>query len=83
MGVKVNFIFGQLNADEIHSLKSGERILTKMILTPDDFSLFQYAEGDYIQVETEHGDRIWCTIVDLEKIKTEEGVLLIFRLLKS
>lgn len=75
MGVKVNFIFGQLNANEIHSLKSGERILTKMILTPDDFSLFQYAEGDYIQVETEHGDRLWCTILDLEKVKSSTSYL--------
>jgi hypothetical protein len=54
-----------------------------MILSPDDFKLFHYAEGDPIQVETDRGERLWCTISGLEKVVTEEGVLLIFQLIRK
>ena len=78
MGIKVSFIIGEISADEFEQLKSGYAIVSKMILPPDDFKLFHYKEGELIQVETDHGNRLWCTIDHLEIIESEERVILIF-----
>lgn len=83
MSVKVNFIIGQLSEEDADALKKGYSIISKMILTPDDYSLFHYKEGEFIQVETDHGLRLWCTITNLEVVKDDKRVIMIFTLAKS
>ncbi len=83
MGLKVSFIIGQLGNDEMESLKNGYSVISKMILAPDDYSLFHYKEGEKIQVETNDGNRLWCIIDHLEILKNEESVILIFTLSKA
>lgn len=80
MGIKISFIIGQLSDQEFEQLKEGYSIVSKMILPPDDYKLFHYKESQLIQVETNHGDRLWCTIQHLEILETEERVILIFTL---
>jgi hypothetical protein len=80
MSIKITFIIGQLSLDEFEQLKNGYSILSKMILTPDDFKLFRYKQGDTIQVETNDGLRLWCNIDHLEIVKSEERFILIFTL---
>jgi hypothetical protein len=83
MSVKVNFIIGQLSDEDADALNNGYSIISKMILTPDDYTLFHYKEGEFIQVETDHGLRLWCTITNLEILKDEKRVITIFTLIKS
>lgn len=83
LDVKVNFVIGEINDDEVHSLNHGYFIISKMILTPDDYKLFRYQEGGTIQVETDHGYRLWCTINHMEVIKDDERVIIIFTLVKA
>lgn len=78
--IKINFIIGQISEGDFESLASGDKVTSKMILTEDDFSLFRYQEGDDIQVETDHGNRQWCTILHLETLREHDRVLLIFTL---
>ena len=80
---KINFIIGQLSNQEAEILEEGYPIVSKMILTPDDFQIFHYKEGDAIQVETNNGHRLWCKITDLEVVNKEDGVILIFTLRKE
>lgn len=80
MSIKITFIIGQLSIDEFEQLKNGYSIISKMILSPDDFKLFHYKQGDKIQVETKDGLRLWCKIDHLEVLKSEERVILIFKL---
>lgn len=80
MSIKISFIIGQLPFEEFEQLKRGHTILSKMILSPDDFKLFHYNDGDQIQVETNDGDRLWCVIKHLEIVSNEERVILIFTL---
>jgi hypothetical protein len=83
MDIKITFVIGELEEQEIESLKEGYSIITKMILTPEDHSLFHYKTGQEIQVETDHGNRLWCSISDLEILKDDEKVILIFTLVKA
>jgi hypothetical protein len=80
--IKVTFVIGQLREEEMLALKNDEIIVSKMILSQDDYSIFRYKEGDQIQVESQNGDRVWCTIHQLEKVEREEGMILIFTLEK-
>jgi hypothetical protein len=78
--VHVRFIIGQLSEDEVVALKEGHTIVSKMILPPDDFKLFRYHEGDAIEAETQHGNRVWCTIKQMEILTAEDRVIIIFTL---
>lgn len=64
---RIRFI-GSIREDELHALKSGAEVISKMLLTPDDFQAFHYAEGDAIEAETPDGNRIWTTIRRIEVI---------------
>lgn len=83
MSIKVNFIIGQLSNEELESLKNGHSIISKMIITPDDFHLFHYKEMELIQVETGDGNRLWCKINHMEILKDKERVIIIFTLAKA
>jgi hypothetical protein len=83
MNVKINFIIGQLSVEELENLRNGYAIISKMILTPDDYSLFHYKAGDTIQVETNDGNRLWCCIEHLEVLNNDQGIILIFTLTKA
>jgi hypothetical protein len=78
--IKISFIIGQISEGDFESLTSGDKVTSKMILMEEDFRLFRYKEGDEIQVETDHGNRQWCTILHLEKLRENDKVLLIFTL---
>lgn len=80
MEYKINFIIGDIPDEEMEALKEGHTIITKMILAPDDFKVFHYSKGGRIQVETGHGNRLWCTIDDLEVVESNDRVILIFTL---
>lgn len=77
----MRFIVGKLTDEELLALKSGDVILSKMLLTPDDHKVFHYKEGDEIEVETQDGNRIWTTIRNIEIIEDEERVIVILTLL--
>jgi hypothetical protein len=81
--IKVTFIIGQLNSWEIDILNDEHPLISKMILTREDYSIFKYKEGDFIQVETDYGNRLWCTITQLEIIEEGHDVILIFTLAKA
>lgn len=83
MSVKISFVIGAIPDDDLRSLKEGFSIIAKMILSPEDSLLFNYAKGHLIQVETEDGNRAWCTILDVETVKNEDHALVIFKLEKS
>lgn len=83
MGVKVSFVIGQISHHEMESLKNGYAIISKMILTADDYKLFNYEAGQKIQVETNDGNRLWCMIEHLETVQNEETTILIFTLVKA
>jgi hypothetical protein len=78
--VPVRFIVGELSEEDVEALKHSQAIISKIILSYEDFRLFNYREGDTIQVETEHGNRLWCRIKNLEIINNEEAVIIIFTL---
>jgi hypothetical protein len=78
--VPVRFVIGELSEDDVAALAKDQTIISKMILTIDDFAIFHYKEGDSIQVETETGYRHWCEIVNLETISDETCVVIIFTL---
>jgi hypothetical protein len=81
--LKISFIIGQLSDDEIEVLQENRPLVSKMILSADDFQLFRYKKGDAIQVETHHGNRLWCKILELEIVEKSTGAILIFTLVKS
>ena len=78
--VPVRFVVGELSEEDVAALQNDQRIISKLILTPDDYTLFQYREGDCIQVETEHGNRQWCDIINMETVSDDESVVIIFTL---
>jgi uncharacterized protein YqfB (UPF0267 family) len=82
MDIKITFVIG-VSEPEIEMLRDGHSISTKMILTHEDHSLFHYKTGETIQVETENGYRLWCTIKDLEALHPVDKVILIFTLGKA
>jgi hypothetical protein len=83
MDVKVKFVLGAINEEEVQSLEEGYAIISKMILMQDDYNIFHYKLGDSIQVETDHGYRLWCSITQLEVIQDKERVIIIFTLIKA
>jgi hypothetical protein len=78
--IKINFIIGQISEGDFEMLSAGEKVTSKMILMEEDYTLFRYKEGDEIQVETDTGNRQWCTILNLETLRENDKVLLIFTL---
>lgn len=80
MSIKISFIISEIPEDDLQGLRDGYTVIAKMILVPEDEKLFQYQKGDDIQVETENGNRLWCKILDLELMKNEDHILVIFTL---
>lgn len=80
---RLRFVIGKLTDEEFHALKKGEPIITKMLLTPDDFKVFHYKETDEIETETHDGDRLWATITHMEIVQDEHSVIIIFTLVHS
>jgi hypothetical protein len=81
--VPVRFIVGELTQEEVDALNDGREVISKIILSYEDFKLFNYHEGDTIEVETEHGYRVLCKILSLEIVKNSEGLIIIFKLQQS
>jgi hypothetical protein len=81
--IQVRFVISELTELEIDALRNDEVVISKMILTPDDYRIFHYKEGDAIEVETETGNRVWCQIRQLEIVSRNERVILIFTLVKD
>lgn len=81
--VKISFVISDLNEEDVRLLRDNYSIVSKMILTPDDYKLFRYNKGDRIQVETDHGNRLWCRIEDLEKVENPERIILILTLIHA
>lgn len=79
--IPVRFIINALSEEDVDSLKNSHQVIAKMILSPDDYKLFHYREGDQIEVQTDHGNRLVCTIKHLEIVADNERVILIFTLL--
>ena len=83
MDLNVTFVISKLTEEEATSLNEDHTIITKMLLSPDDYKLFRYKEGELIQVQTQNGNRIWCEILKLEIVEHPERVILIFTLEKA
>jgi hypothetical protein len=80
--VTIRFVIGELNEEDVVALMNDQQVICKMLLSSEDYRLFDYGEGDAIEVETENGNRQWCSITNLEIIESEVGVILIFTLVK-
>ncbi len=80
---RMRFIIGKLTDEEMQALKNGEPIISKMLLTPQDYRVFHYKEGNEIEVETQDGNRIWTTITNMEIVEDEDCVIIIFKLLHT
>jgi|GEM_PF-5513894 len=80
--VPIHFVVGELSQEEVEDLKNGQTVISKMLLSFEDFKLFNYHEGDTIEVETAHGYRLWCKIVSLEIVKNSESLVVILKLQK-
>jgi hypothetical protein len=78
---RMRFIIGKLTDEELQALKSGEPIISKMLLIPEDYSVFHYKEGDEIEAETQDGNRIWTTIRSMEIVEDEQRVIVILTLI--
>ena len=76
----MRFIVGKLTCDEMTALKKGDTIIAKMLLVPDDYQVFHYNTGDWIEVETEEGDRLWTEIRGMEVVEHPEHVIIMFTL---
>jgi hypothetical protein len=81
--VQVRFVISELSGDEMEDLRNNNTIISKMILTNDDFALFKYKSGDRIEVENGDGYREWCCISDLESVHDQERVIIIFTLTRD
>jgi hypothetical protein len=77
---RMRFVIGKLSDVELEYLKSGQPIISKMLLIPEDYRLFHYTEGDDIEAETQDGNRIWTTIKSMEVVEDPERVIIIFTL---
>lgn len=76
----MRFIIGKLTDEELLTLKNGDPLITKMLLTPDDYNVFHYKEGDEIEAETQDGNRIWTIIRHMEIVELEDQVIIMFTL---
>jgi hypothetical protein len=83
MSIKISFIIGALSDNDILALEEGYTVISKMILSPNDYNLFHYSVGQNIEVESMDGKRLLCEIVDLEVITDDMQTILIFSLLKQ
>lgn len=81
--IPVRFVVSKLSDADVEALKEDRAIISKMILSPEDFELFHYREGDAIEVESRHGDRLWCIIFNLEVVTDKDRVILIFTLIRN
>jgi hypothetical protein len=81
--IPVRFVIRELSEDEMENLKDNHMVISKMILSPADFELFKYIEGDLIEVENQDGYREWCCINALEIVQAEDRVIIIFTLVKE
>jgi hypothetical protein len=54
-----------------------------MLLMPEDYQVFHYAEGDEIEAETQDGNRIWTIIRNIEIVRDPEQVIVIFTLVHN
>jgi hypothetical protein len=81
--IPVRFVIRELSIDEMDNLKDNHMVISKMILSPADFELFKYNEGDLIEVENQDGYREWCCINGLEVVKGDDRVIIIFTLIKE
>jgi hypothetical protein len=81
--IKITFIIGQVNPENVELLKNDYAIVTKLLLSKEDFRLFHYKAGDSIQIETAEGNRLWCTILDCDAVENEEHVIIIFKLARK
>jgi hypothetical protein len=79
----MRFIIGKLTDDEFKTLENGEPVITKMLMTPEDYRVFHYKEGNEIEAETQDGNRIWTTIANMEIVEDAERVIIIFTLIHS
>lgn len=77
---RMRFVIGKLSDQEMEMLRDGHQVISKMLLVPDDYRLFHYKEGDLIEVETSEGNRVWTAIENMEVVKSEERVIIIFTL---
>lgn len=77
---KMRFVLGKLSDEELQSLQQGESVISKMLLTPDDYQAFHYREGDEIEAETHDGNRVWTTIKNIESLEDKERVIVILTL---
>lgn len=78
---RLRFIIGKLTDEELEILKRGEPIISKMLLIPEDYSVFHYKEGDEIEAETQDGNRIWTTIRNMEIVEDQQQVIVILTLI--
>jgi hypothetical protein len=81
--IPIRFVIRELSVDEMDNLKDNHMVISKMILSPDDFELFKYNEGDLIEVENQDGYREWCCINALEVVRADDRVIIIFTLIKE
>lgn len=79
----MRFIVGKLTDEEIQALRNGQVVISKMLLVPEDYKVFHYAEGDDIEAETQEGNRLWTTIRNMEIIEDEHRVIVILSLVST
>lgn len=80
---RLRFIVGKLSDEELQTLKQGEAVISKMLLIPEDYSLFHYKEGDDIEAETQDGNRLLTTIRSMEIIEDDARVIVILTLIQK
>jgi hypothetical protein len=80
---RLRFIVGKLSDEELQTLKRGEPVISKMLLVPGDYKVFHYKEGDDIEAETQHGNRLLTTIRSIEIIEDEVRVIVILTLIQK
>jgi hypothetical protein len=79
---RMRFIIGKLSDEELLILKQGGPVICKMLLSPQDYQVFHYKEGDEIEAETQDGNRIWAIIRQMEVVEDEQRVIIIFTLIQ-
>ena len=76
---RMRFIVG-ISEDEMLALKTGQQVISKMLLTPDDVQAFRYIEGDSIEAESPKGDRLWTIIRHIESVEDTYRTIIILTL---
>jgi hypothetical protein len=74
-------IVRKLTEDELHALKNGEPVVSKLLLHPRDYRLFHYREGDRMQAASQNGNRIGTTIKNIEVVSSDERFIVILTLM--